>query len=150
VPDERLSYVTMVTLGVGDLARATKFYQDVGFERSAASQDGISFMLSRSIVVGLYPIDELSKDVSKNVGTPGGGAVALAQNHPSEAGVDRAMAAARAAGATVIKPAQKVFWGGYSGYYADPDGHLWEVAYNPFAELDENGCMNLPGGATAD
>jgi len=139
----------MVTLGVGDLARSTKFYQDVGFERSAASQEGISFMRSRSIVVGLFPMAELSKDASFDVGTPGKGAIALAQNHPSEADVDRAIAVAKAAGATIIKPAQKVFWGGYSGYYADPDGHLWEVAYNPFAELSENGCMDLPG-AVAD
>lgn len=135
----------MVTLGVSDLARATKFYQNVGFERSSASQDGISFMRSLSIVIGLYPIGELSKDVAAEVGTPGKGAVALAQNHPSEADVDRAIAVAVASGATIIKTAQKVFWGGYSGYYADPDGHLWEVAYNPFVELGENGCMNLSG-----
>jgi predicted lactoylglutathione lyase len=149
VPDERLSYVTMVTLGVSDLARATKFYQDVGFERSSVSQDGISFMRSRLIVIGLFPIAELSKDVTAEVGTPGKGAVVLAQNHPSKVDVDRAMAVAIASGATIIKTAQKVFWGGYSGYYADPDGHLWEVAYNPFAELGESGCMNLPG-ATAE
>ena len=102
-------------------------------------------MRSLSIVIGLYPIVELTKDVAAEVGTPGKGAVALAQNHPSEADVDRAIAVAVASGATIIKTAQKVFWGGYSGYYADPDGHLWEVAYNPLVELGENGCMNLSG-----
>ncbi|MGI9479258.1 MAG: VOC family protein [Hyphomicrobiaceae bacterium] len=142
-------HVTMVTLGVADLARATQFYQALGFARSAASQEGISFMTSGTIVVGLFPTAELAKDVSTDVGRPGQGAVALAQNRHSEADVDRVMAEASRAGAKIVKPAQKVFWGGYSGYFADPDGHLWEVAYNPFAELDENGYMKLPGPETA-
>ncbi len=143
-------HVTMVTLGVADLARATTFYQAIGFARSAASQPGISFMLSGTIVVGLFPVDELSKDAAMDVGAPGRGAVALAQNRASEADVDRVMATAKAAGARIVKAAQKVFWGGYSGYFADLDGHLWEVAHNPFAELDENGYMKLPGPATQD
>ena len=83
-----------------------------------------------------------------DVGTPGHGAVAIAQNRHSEADVDSAMTQAERAGAKITKSAQKVFWGGYSGYFADLDGHLWEVAYNPFAELDNNGRMNLPGPPT--
>ncbi len=140
----------MVTLGVADLERATGFYQALGFARSAASQPGISFMTSGTIVVGLFPTVELAKDADTDVGAPGRGAIALAQNRHSEADVDQVMAKAEQAGASVVKPAQKVFWGGYSGYFADPDGHLWEVAYNPFAELDENGYMNLPGPETEE
>ena len=140
----------MVTLGVADLVRATAFYQAIGFACSAASQPGISFMLSGTIVVGLFPIAELSRDAAMDVGVPGSGAVALAQNRASEAEVDQVMATAEAAGARIVKPAQKVFWGGYSGYFTDPDGHLWEVAHNPFAELDENGYMKLPGPVTQD
>ena len=141
-------HVTMVTLGVANLERATKFYEAIGFQCSAASQPGISFMISSTVVVGLFPIDELSKDAAIDVGTPGHGAVAIAQNGHSEADVDRAMTQAERAGAKITKSAQKVFWGGYSGYFADLDGHLWEVAYNPFAELDNNGRMNLPGPPT--
>lgn len=143
-------HVTMVTLGVADLARATAFYQAIGFVCSAASQPGISFMISGTIVVGLFPIDELSRDAAVDVGTPGRGAVALAQNRVSEAEVDKVISTAAAAGARIVKPAQKVFWGGYSGYFTDPDGHLWEVAHNPFAELDENGYMKLPGPVTQE
>lgn len=142
-------HVTMVTLGVADLARATAFYEALGFVKSAASQPGISFMLSGTIVVGLFPTGELAKDAACDVGTPGRGAVALAQNRPSPGDVDRVMAMAEAAGARITKPAQEVFWGGYSGYFADPDGHLWEVAHNPFAELDANGFMHLPGPETS-
>ena len=143
-------HVTMVTLGVADLARATEFYQALGLQRSSASQPGIAFMISATIVVGLFPIDELAKDADTDVGVPGQGAIALAQNRHSEAEVDRVMAAAEVAGARIVKPAQKVFWGGYSGYFADPDGHLWEVAHNPFAELDQNGYMKLPGPETIE
>lgn len=144
-PSALLGHVTMVTLGVADLERATKFYQALGFERSSASQPGIAFMTSGTIVVGLFPTAELAKDANTHVGAPGQGAIALAQNRHCEADVDRVMSEAERAGATIVKPAQKVFWGGYSGYFSDPDGHLWEVAHNPFAELDENGYMKLPG-----
>lgn len=146
--DELRGHVTMITLGVADLERATRFYQDIGFQRSAASQPGISFMISPTIVVGLFPIDELSKDANIDVGRPGQGAVAIAQNRTTEAEVDHVLATAEKAGATIVKQAQKVFWGGYSGYFVDPDGHLWEVAHNPFAELDAHGRMNLPGPET--
>lgn len=147
--DEVRGHVTMITLGVADLERATRFYQDIGFQRSAASQPSISFMISSTIVVGLFPIDGLSKDANVDVGRPGQGAVAIAQNRSTEAEVDHVMVRARKAGAAIVKQAQKVFWGGYSGYFADPDGHLWEVAHNPFAELDIDGRMSLPGPETS-
>ena len=140
-------HVTMVTLGVDDLERATRFYEAIGFERSSVSTPQISFLKSSTIVVGLYPVDALAEDVSKPVGRPGAGAVALAQNRHSESEVDAVMAQAQSAGGSIVKPAQKVFWGGYSGYFADPDGHLWEVAHNPFAELTGDGRLNLPGRA---
>jgi len=137
----------MITLGVADLPRAEAFYRALGFARSSASQPGISFMLSSTIVIGLFPVAELAKDVTADVGVPGKGAIALARNEPDRATVDRVMQTAADAGATIAKPAQEVFWGGYSGYFADPDGHLWEIAHNPFAKLDGAGRMLLPGPA---
>lgn len=102
-------HVSMVTLGVADLERATRFYQALGFARSSASQPGISFMTSGTIVVGLFPTVELAKDAGTDVGAPGQGAIALAQNRHSEADVDQVMAKAEQAGARVVKPAQKYF-----------------------------------------
>ena len=137
--------VTMVTLGVADLAAARAFYCDgLGWRESAASNESVSFIEAGGVVLGLYGWAPLAEDAGVPHEGTGFRGVALAHNVESEANVDRVLQEAVAAGATLVKPGEKVFWGGYSGYFADPDGHLWEVAHNPFSPLDANRHMTLP------
>lgn len=137
--------VTLITLGVADLARSKAFYTALGWQ-DTRPQEGIVFYQLHSMVLGLFPLRELAKDQGRPAARLGTGAMTLAQNHPSEKEVDAAFALAISAGAIAIKPPEKVFWGGYSGYYADPDGHVWEIAHNPFWPLEEDGSLVLPSG----
>jgi hypothetical protein len=139
--------INLVTLGVGDIAVATAFYEKLGWKRSqGGSNDQISFLALDNVVLGLFGRENLAKDMNGEApGTPAApGAATLAINLPSEAAVDEAMAAALEAGARLLKKPENVFWGGYSGYFADPDGHPWELAYNPFFPLDGAGMVQLP------
>ena len=135
--------VSMVTLGVADLPRATAFYRALGWVDSTASQETVTFLIGTDVVLGLYPLDQLAEDVGVANAAPGFRGVTLAVNKPSEEEVDAFVALAQQAGAAVIKQPQAVFWGGYSGYFADPDGHLWEVAFNPFFQTDDAGRLTL-------
>lgn len=137
--------VTLITLGVADLASAEHFYQALGWE-PALTQDSVSFYQLNGLVLGLFGLKDLAEDQGRPEAPLGTGAMTLAQNFATEAEVDAAYAAALAAGATALKAPEKVFWGGYSGYWADPDGHVWEVAMNPFWPLGEDGSLTLPGG----
>jgi catechol 2,3-dioxygenase-like lactoylglutathione lyase family enzyme len=140
--DQRLS---LVTLGVADLGRARRFYCDgLGWRESSAGNKSICFIEAGGVVLGLYGREALAEDVGISADGSGFSGFTLAHNVASEADVDRVLAEAVAAGATLVKPGQKVFWGGYSGYFADPDGHLWEVAHNPFFPLDADGRVQLP------
>jgi uncharacterized glyoxalase superfamily protein PhnB len=134
--------VTLITLGVADLARSKAFYAALGWQDTKA-QEGIVFYQLHGAVLGLFPLDELAKDQNRAGAKLGTGAMTLAQNFPTEGDVDAAFAVALAAGATKLKAPEKVFWGGYSGYYADPDGHVWEVAHNPFWPLAADGSLTL-------
>jgi predicted lactoylglutathione lyase len=136
--------VTLITLGVGDLARAKAFYAALGW-REAGAQEGIAFYQMLGAALALFPLAAQASDQGRPDAPLGTGAVTLAQNFPSPAEVDAAWALAVAAGAAPLKKPQKVFWGGYSGYYADPDGHVWEVAMNPFWPLAADGSLTLPG-----
>ncbi len=136
--------ISIVTLGISDMKRARTFYERLGFVASSASQDSITFLRAGGIVLALYGRAALAEDAHVADSEPGFSGMTLAHNCRSEAEVDTVIAHAVACGATLQKPAQKVFWGGYSGYFADPDGHLWEVAYNPFLPLDQNGQPELP------
>ena len=136
--------LNIVTLCVKDLALARGFYGRLGWRESSASTDGIAFFDLGGVIFGLYGIDEFAKEIGKDDISPPPCAVSLAYNTRSEAEVDEALTQAIEAGASLVKPAQKVFWGGYSGYFADLDGHLWEVAYNPFVEIDKNGKLKMP------
>jgi uncharacterized protein len=136
--------LTLVTLGVSDLPRACKFYETLGFVASGASQDSVAFFSAGGVVLALWSRRALAEDAHVKDSTPGFAGVALAHNARSETEVDSVLAEAVAAGARLLKPAQKVFWGGYSGYFADPDGHVWEVAYNPGWPLDAEGRVKLP------
>ncbi len=136
--------LSIVTLGVADMAKARTFYEALGFKASAASQPTVTFFDAGGIVLALYGRDALAEDAHVASSPSGFSGVSLAHNCRGEAEVDRFIAEAVAKGATLKKPGQKVFWGGYSGYFADPDGHLWEVAYNPFFPLDASGRVQLP------
>lgn len=137
--------ISLVTLGVDDLAAATAFYEAIGFKKSQSqTTPTVTFFKAGGVIFGLYGREALSEDANASMGTQGKGAVAFAQNMQTEQQVDDYLKKAEQAGATIIKPAQKVFWGGYSGYFADPEGHIWEVAYNPFWSFDENGRVQFP------
>lgn len=141
----RLSFVT---LGVGDVTKARRFYESMGLRASSASQEGeVAFFQLGNIVLALFGRADLAKDAGVGDTPPGFSGVALAWNVASEGEVDAALALAAASGGRIVKPGQKAFWGGYSGYFADLDGHLWEVAFNPFFPLDAGGRVSLPDDA---
>jgi predicted lactoylglutathione lyase len=136
--------MSLITLGVADVEAATAFYEKFGLRKSSASQDSVSFFQLGPTVLGLFGRDDLTKDGNAASVWSGNGGITLAQTLRSEAEVDRLMAHAEAIGATILKSPQRAFWGGYHGYFADPDGHVWEIAYNPFFNLDESGGVILP------
>lgn len=136
--------LSIVTLGVADVAKARAFYESLGFKASAACQETITFLDAGGVVLALFGRDALAEDAAVAASKPGFCGVTLAHNCRSEAEVDRVLADAVAKGALLKRAAHKAFWGGYSGYFADPDGHLWEVAYNPFFPLDKAGRIELP------
>lgn len=137
--EQRLS---MVTLGVADLDRSRRFYEALGWRRHG-DQPEVVFFQAGGMVLGLYGREALAKDA--DVAATGGGfsGIALAYNTRAKADVDAVLAEAKAAGATLQKPAQEAFWGGYTGYFADPDGHLWEVAWNPYWTIADDGSVKL-------
>ena len=136
--------VTLITLGVADLAASRAFYARLGWVEHAESQPGIAFFQMHGAVLGLFGKDELAADQGRARADLGVGAMTLAQNFATEAEVDEAYAAAIAAGGTALKAPEKVFWGGYSGYWADADGHVWELAMNPYWTLAADGSLTLP------
>jgi uncharacterized glyoxalase superfamily protein PhnB len=136
--------ITLVTLGVADLDRARAFYAALGWE-AAEMGEGVVFIQLAGQVLALFGIDDLAKDQGRQRLEPGSGALTLARNFATEAEVDAAFELAISAGGQVLKRPEKVFWGGYSGYFADPDGHVWELAMNPFWPLSADGTLTLPG-----
>ena len=135
--------VTLITLGVDDLDRSRTFYAALGWE-PAESPPSVVFYRMDGMALGLFGREDLAADQGRPGAALGTGAITLAQNFPDRAGVDAAWTRALAAGATPLKPPEAVFWGGYSGYFADPDGHVWELAHNPFWPLDAEGRMTIP------
>lgn len=130
--------INIVSLAVKDLDRAIKFYCDgLGWKKSKASEGNIVFFQLNGLVMALYPKHLFEEDTTVPFSSDGYPPFTLAYNAQSEKEVDEVIALAVKNGAKLIKPAQKVFWGGYSGYFADPDGFLWEVAYASFFEFDE-------------
>lgn len=130
--------ISLITLGVGDLPRSRAFYERLGFAARQESTEDIAFMgMANGLVLALFPREKLAEDAHANPDSTSSGfpGFTLAHNVASPEEVDAVLAEAVAAGATLQKPGQKVFWGGYSGYFADPDGFFWEVAYNPFMDL---------------
>ena len=143
--------ISIVTLGVDDLPAATAFYQNLGWTNSAASQETVTFLIGSSIVLGLYGREALAEDAQVDPAGSGFRGVSLAINLAEEAAVDAYFNKAVSHGAKPVKKPEKVFWGGYSGYFADLDGHLWEVAHNPFFEGDiETGQLQLAAADAAE
>lgn len=144
--EQRLS---LITLGVADLARARTFYENVVGWKAAAGPADIAFFDLGGIVFSLFPNGELAKDRNATAGEiPDSGfrPFALAYNARSKEDVDLVFSRLKAGGATIIKEPEEVFWGGYSGYFADPDGHAWEVAFNPFWTIGDDGRVSMAAG----
>jgi uncharacterized protein len=135
--------VTLVTLGVRDLAAARAFYARLGWVEHGTNT-GVAFYQMHGCALALFGRDDLAADQCRPAEALGTGAMTLAQNFSTTAEVDAAYAAALAAGGTGLRPPQTVFWGGYSGYWSDPDGHVWEAAMNPFWPLAADGSLRLP------
>ncbi|MEZ8098854.1 VOC family protein [Vibrio bivalvicida] len=135
--------VSIITLGVQDLERSYQFYSKLGFPSSKNPEEGIIFFKTGGVCLALYPLDALAKDVSPDMAIvkEGFSGVTLAHNTRSKQEVDDVLALAVSAGAKLEKPAQDVFWGGYSGYFSDPDGYLWEVAYADFWQFNQDGSL---------
>jgi uncharacterized protein len=136
--------VTLITLGVADLALSRTFYAALGWREAPGGTEGIAFYQLHGAALALFGREALAADQGRPATALGTGAVTLAQNFETKAEVDAAFAAALAAGATPLKRPEAVFWGGYSGYWADPDGHVWELAMNPFWPLAPDGSLTLP------
>jgi hypothetical protein len=138
--------LSLITLGVRDVAAATRFYTALGFPLSSASVPGeVSFFRTAGGLLAVWGADALADDA----GVPADGAdrfrgVSLAVNVASREDVDVAIETARLAGARVLTPPRQTDWGGYNAYFADPDGHAWEVAHNPFWPLGADGVPQLP------
>lgn len=136
--------VSLITLGVADVTRAAAFYEALGWQR-VESPEGIVVFDLLGQALGLYPRADLARDMGVDVSALGAGASTLAYNVRDKEEVGQVLERARAAGAKVLKPAHDVFWGGHIGYFADPDGHIWEVAFNPFSPLREDGAFRWNG-----
>lgn len=136
--------ISVVTLGVADLVRSSDFYERLGWRRSMAKAEGVVFFQAGGMALALYPRHELAKDANLTADGQGFSGIALAYNAREREEVDSVLSEARVAGARLLKPAQNAFWGGYSGYFADPDGFLWEVAWNPSFSMAADGSIQIP------
>ena len=134
----------LVTLGVRDFEKSKKFYEEtLGWKPASASNDDVAFFQAGGVVFAIYPREKLAEDALTSAMGSGFAGFTLAHNAKSESEVDEIIADLKSKGVKIVKEPQKVFWGGYSSYFADPDGYLWEVAYNPFFPFDENGNLKL-------
>lgn len=136
--------VSLVTLGVSDLARASKFYEAMGMRRRLKQAEGVAFFDASGVVISLWSREALAKDSNVEDSKPGFSGIALAYNVASEPEVDAVLRAAKVAGGKILKPAQRAFWGGFYGHFSDPDGHIWEVAHNPGFAFDDHGNIVVP------
>jgi uncharacterized protein len=134
--------VSVITLGVADMARGRAFYEALGWTTDAAPGDGVLFFQAGGMVVSLWDQDRLAEDSGAKMGQ-GYGRITLAHNVASPEDVDAVLREASAAGARITRAAAATFWGGYSGVFADPDGHHWEIAHNPHWTLAPDGTITL-------
>lgn len=137
--------VSVITLGVADLARSYRFYAEgLGLPTTRKPDEGIVFFQTLGTTFALYPYAKLAEDVGPGWDVPRArfAGITLAHNVRERGQVDEVLAQAAAAGAEIVKPAAETFWGGYSGYFADPDGYLWEVAWGAF-DFNEDGSLRV-------
>jgi catechol 2,3-dioxygenase-like lactoylglutathione lyase family enzyme len=133
----------LITLGVRDFEKSKKFYAETLGWKLSRPQDDIAFFQAGGVWLSIYPREKLAEDAMVSPEGHGFSGITLAYNAHSEAEVDEVIKDLKSKGVKIIKEPQKVFWGGYSSYFADPDDYRWEVAYNPFFQFDENGNLNL-------
>lgn len=141
--------ISIITLGSTDLPRSIRFYRDgLGFPTDAADDAPIAFFMTGGTRLALYPRDRLAEDIAPGlpVARDGFGGIALAHNVRRKEDVAAVLALAEKAGGRIVKPAQDTFWGGYSGYFSDPDGYFWEVAWRPMFSFDERGALVIDAG----
>jgi catechol 2,3-dioxygenase-like lactoylglutathione lyase family enzyme len=137
-------HLHLVTLGVRDYETSKKFYMEIlGWKPSSSSNDDVTFFQAGGVVLSIYQREKLAEDALVDPEGTGFAGFTLAYNAQSESEVDEIMRDLKSKGVKIIKEPQKVFWGGYSSYFADPDDNCWEVAYNPFFPFDENGNLKL-------
>ena len=142
--NEPVGRLTLVTLGVCDLPCSAAFYEALGFRRKARGEDGVAFFEAGGVILSLWPVEELVKDSEIGPAEPSRfRGMSLAWNTSVDE-VDVVLAKAVAAGGTLVRSARMVFWGGYTAYFADPDGHLWEIAHNPHFPFSADGRLLVP------
>lgn len=135
--------VSILTLGVGDVSRSSRFYESIGFRKSKKSDDQMVWFNTGGTILALYPWEALAEDATIPPSSSGFRGITMALNMMSESEVDEFIDRVKRAGGKVVKEPQKVSWGGYSSYFSDFDGHLWEVAFNPFTPVSESGKLEL-------
>lgn len=135
--------LNLITLGVKDVSLAARFWEALGWKRSDRSKGDMVLFPLGGMVLGLYPLSELAEDAGLEVREHGFSGISLSFNAVTETEVDAILEMVEVNGGTIVKPGEKVFWGGYRGYFKDPDGYLFEVAYNPFWPLNANGDLDL-------
>ena len=144
--EQRLS---LITLGARDMNALAAFYEALGWRRTESPDGVIAFdMIGQTL--GLYPHEKLAEDIGLEPEALGNGAITLAHNVRNKDEVAALLDRAEKAGARILKPAQDVFWGGHHGYFADPEGHIWEIAWNPFSPLREDGAFRWNGFGAED
>lgn len=136
--------ISLITLGVRDVARARAFYESLGFVASSASNENVTFFQTGGAALGLFGWEPLAQDAGVTPTGDGFRGITVAHNVRDRADVAAVLAQAEAAGGRIVTPAHDVFWGGHNGYFTDPDGHLWEIAWNPFFPLGADGSLQLP------
>lgn len=137
------SRISLITLGVSDLAKSKKFYEGLGLKTTWSEDKGVIFFKTSGAVLALFPFSELLKDIGIGDAEKKFGGITIAHNTRDKEEVDKIMSAVTSSGGRVIKKPQDAFWGGYSGYFADPDGHIWEVAWGAFP-FNEDGSLKIP------
>lgn len=136
--------ISLITLGVADLGRARSFYEAMGWRASSIGGGDVVFFQGLAFALALFPRDSLACDAGVRAEGAGFSGIALAHNVRTREAVAAVLAEAGDAGGRIVKPSTEAPWGGQSGYFADPDGHLWEVAWNPHFPLGEDGALTLP------
>ena len=142
----KIPRMTVITLGVSDLPRSTAFYRDIFSTRPITQHEGVTFFPLPGVWLSLYPLDKLAEDIGEEIKLPAPGSFrgfTLAYNARSKEEITSIFGLAATAGAHIAKAPQDTFWGGYSGYFTDPDGHYWEVAWGPMFDFDEQGDLRF-------